>query len=310
MSNLNQIMLNPNITLPNGYSEIRHQKASEKYIEVIFNYSDGSQWQGWIPTEYRRTGVFLYNENDINEYLNNAYIELDPTKFGEWRQEQMDFWSNKRAGVTQSFFDSLANGGWQCTECTLPTNRNFARRIQDLKEMGYTISTNTNMFCPNCNKNTTHLLLVPISRGSLNGNGYETWSGALRDKIIRVLGSIDVYENRYSTHVLPDHKFPEIRWDDETRSENPNDMTNEEIRDKFQLLSNQRNQQKREVCRNCYQSDQRGTIYGIQYYPVGTETWDQNIPKRGKDAERGCLGCPWYDIEAWRSSLNTRNGLN
>ena len=80
-------------------------------------------------------------------------------------------------------------------------------------------------------------------RGGNEGNGYETWTPALRKRIIKVLGSIDVYEDTFSPHCLPDHKFSEIRWDDETKGENPDAMADEEIRQKFQLLTNQRNQQ-------------------------------------------------------------------
>ena len=136
-----------------------------------------------------------------------------------------------------------------------------------------------------------------------DGNGYETWTQDLRKRIISVLGSIDVYENTFSPHCLPDHKFSEIRWDDETKAENPDDMTDDEIKQKFQLLTNQRNQQKREVCRTCFQTGKRGTIYGIPYYYAGGSDWDPSIPAKGKDAERGCIGCPWYDIEEWRKHL-------
>ena len=82
------------------------------------------------------------------------------------------------------------------------------------------------------------------------------------------------------------------------------DMTDEEIIRKFQLLDNQRNQQKREICRRCFQEGKRGSIYGINFYYKGTSKWDSNIPTIGKEAEAGCEGCPWYDIELWRKKLN------
>ena len=82
------------------------------------------------------------------------------------------------------------------------------------------------------------------------------------------------------------------------------DMTDAEIVQKFQLLDNQRNQQKREICRRCFQEGIRGTIYGIKYFYEGDENWDPNIPKVGKAAEKGCIGCPWYDIELWRKMIN------
>lgn len=203
----------------------------------------------------------------------------------------------------RAFFDSLAKGGWQCVECTLPKNPNWARRIQDLKEFGYTLATDTKKFCPKCGENKTHLILLPLPRGGVEGNGYETWSPALRKRMIRVLHSIDVYEGTFSAHCLPDHKFSEIRWDENTKANNPDAMSDDEIRAKFQLLTNQRNQQKREICRTCFQTGKRGRIYGIPFYYQGGEDWDPSIPKRGKEAEKGCIGCPWYDIAEWKRQL-------
>lgn len=34
--------------------------------------------------------------------------------------------------------------------------------------------------------------------------------------------------------------------------------------------------------------------------------WDDSIPTKGKAAEKGCEGCPWYDIEKWRRMLNEK----
>lgn len=166
------------------------------------------------------------------------------------------------------------------------------------------ISTHVNYHCPVCdNKRSTRLLLIPIDRVELAGNGYETWSPALRNRIVRVLRGIDVYENAASRSCLPDHKFSEIRWDNDAKSENPDAMSDQEIADKFQLLTNQRNQQKREVCRACFQTGKRGIIFGIKYFYQGSEDWDASIPKKGKGAERGCVGCPWHDIQEWRRRL-------
>ena len=137
----------------------------------------------------------------------------------------------------------------------------------------------------------------------LEGNGYETWSPKLRKRILNVLGNIDVYENTINRHCLPDHKFSEIRWDENTKSENPDDMTDEQIKNKFQLLTNQRNQQKRECCRACYQTGMRGYPFGIKFFYKGTEKWDNKLPQKGKEAEKGCVGCGWYDLEEWRKQI-------
>ena len=297
--------LNTNILL---YMEPRKQntKASEEYVHVKFFYPDvNKDWDGWVPVEYRRTGVSIPadNKEGLEEYLNNIYKQMHPSLYEKWVAEQDRMWDATRSVETKEIFNILKDGRWHCRNCDI-TNPNFARRIQDIKEMGYTVATHLNYHCPVCRNNrSTRLILLPINRVELAGNGYETWSLGLRRRIIRVLGSIDVYENKISKNCLPDHKFSEIRWDENTKAENPETMSDYEIKEKFQLLTNQRNQQKREVCRTCFQTGKRGIIYGIPYYYEGTENWDPAIPKRGKQAEQGCVGCPWYDIAAWRRHL-------
>lgn len=282
-------------------------KATERYVHVRFTYEDSQTiWDGYVPIEYRRTGTNIdFNDKDaLHKHLNYIYSAMEPQNFPAWKKEQEQFWTTKpKAKVTKEFFDTLAKGGWKCGACEMPRNLNPQRRIQDLKEYGYTIATDLSRFCPKCKRNTSHRILLPIPRGGAQGNGYETWSPELRKKIIKVLGGIDVYEGTPSVHLLPDHKFSEIRWDENTKVENPDTMTPEEIKAKFQLLTNQRNQQKREVCRNCFQTGKRGTIFGISYFYKGDENWDKSIPAKGKEAEKGCIGCPWYDIQEWREHL-------
>lgn len=297
--------LNANIVL---FKEPRtvNTKASEEYVHVKFMYPDvQKEWEGWVPVEYRRTGVSISEEDNaaLEQHLNGIYMQMHPSKYEAWVTAQDSFWKATRSVETKEIFNILKDGKWHCRNCDI-SNPNFARRIQDLKEMGYTIATHINYHCPVCdNTRSTRLLLLPINRVELAGNGYETWSPALRARIIRVLGGVDVYENTTSRNCLPDHKFSEIRWDNNTKSDNPDTMTDDEIRRKFQLLTNQRNQQKREVCRNCYQTGKRGYPFGIPYFYEGGEYWDKSIPQKGKAAEQGCVGCGWYDIEEWRKQL-------
>lgn len=298
------IGLNRNIRIISE-QPIVNSKASEVYVDVVFTY-ENSAWAGYVPIEYRRTGVSIDFEDKekLYPYLNFVYVQMKPDKIDAWKKNQEEFWKTKPgATTTKEFFDTLAEGGWKCGACEMPRNPNPQRRIQDLKEFGYTIATDLSRYCPHCGRNTSQRILLPIIRGGNEGNGYETWSPALRKRIVQILGSVDVYENVYSPHCLPDHKFSEIRWDDSTKAENPDTMSDEEIRAKFQLMTNQRNQQKREVCRTCFQTGKRGVIFGIPYFYAGGPEWDERIPQKGKAAEEGCIGCPWYDIELWRQEL-------
>ncbi|MCX6382135.1 MAG: restriction endonuclease [Armatimonadetes bacterium] len=287
------------------YRERVHAKASERYVDVTFLYSDAPDWDGSIPIEYRRTGISLTDATEIESYVLQCREHCHPANWTAWQAEQAAFWEAKpNAGTTRSFFDGLLSFTWRCVQCQLTSNPNWARRIQDIKECGYTIATHTNRLCNHCDKNTTHLLLVPLPRGGITG--YEAWSPALRTRIINLLGRYDVYEGKaVNPHgLLPDHKFPEIRWDSSTRREFIDDLTDDEIRNDFQLMTNQRNQQKREVCRTCYQTKKRGYPFGVRFFYTGGEDWGEAIPDSGADALQGCVGCGWYDMATWRSVLN------
>lgn len=284
-----------------------HAKASERYVDVVFRYPDegGAEWRGSVPIEYRRTGVHAESPEEIDATVASAYEAMRPSKKTAWLAEQERFWSEEKsgAGVTRAFFDALLDSTWKCQTCSLPSNPNFARRIQDIKECGYTLATERRV-CLSCDKTTSHLQLLRLPRAA--ETGYEAISPVLRKRILKELGSKDAFEGMVRTHLLPDHKFPEIRWDEETPEENSDDMRPNKIRAKFQLLNNQRNQQKREACRACFQTSKRGYPFGIKYYYKGGEGWPADLPAKGRKAEQGCIGCGWYDLDAWRASLNAR----
>lgn len=283
-----------------------HSKASEKYVDVTFTQKDGFTWKGSIPYFYRRTSLFIEKVEDLAKYLNEIYPHFTKAEIENFQAIESKRWDDEMSGkkTTKGFFDSLVQLDWKSVKYDLPNNPNWARRVQDIKEFGYTLATDTRRAVKGKSETDTHILLIPLPKGGVTG--YEVMSPAFKAKAISVMESINVYElsKANKNGLLPDHKFPEIRWDDETRSENPEDMPDNEIKDKFQLIDNQRNQQKREACRKCFQTGVRGQIYGIEFYYEGDESWPNDIPKVGKDAEKGCIGCGWYDIQTWRDNLN------
>lgn len=296
-----QLELDPRKVTVIGSRE--HSKASEKYIDVVFKYDD-TEWKGSVPYEYRRTGTNISDNEGIARLLNQAYEYLAPDSREKWIEEEKKFWDQSKKDITRPIFDALTDFEWKCIHCEIPKNPNWARRFQDIKELGYTTATHTKMWCKTCSANTTHILLLPFPRSV--GTGYENWTHAVRAKIIKVLNSFDVYEDRKREHLLPDHKFPEIRWDDEYMKSLPKEMDESEMKRRYQLINNQRNEQKREVCRRCFQSNKRGFPFGIKYYYEGDENWPKTVPRIGVSAEEGCIGCGWYDLAKWRDDLNKR----
>lgn len=294
ITTLQQLLDNHNIKVTEF---IDNNKASETYVRTTFIQNDGFKWDTVVPYVDRRAGLNISTEEKLADYL----ISLKPY----FRKDAMEQWKQKelkrgliRGSVTPSFFNILLSFKEEFER--FPMNPNSARRIQDIKDAGYTLAS-----VPRSNglKGYNRILLpIPLHTEM----GYETFTPQFKARVIRLLNERNAFEARKTAKktLIPDHKFSEIRWDEETKAKNSMEMTDAEIVQKFQLLDNQRNQQKREICRHCFQKGKRGTIYGIEYFYEGDENWDPNIPQVGKEAEEGCIGCPWYDIETWRKMLN------
>ena len=161
-------------------------------------------------------------------------------------------------------------------------------------------------------KRTSRYQLIFTERVGDGSSDYELFTKKEIVKIKKILQNYDSYENNFNSKSLViEHKFPEIRWDEEVikmKKEKLKELNEKYIIDSFQLMNNQRNQQKREVCRRCYQKNIRGFPFGIKFFYHGNEMWNTKIPKKGKNAEKGCFGCGWYDLKKWREELD--NFLN
>ena len=294
LKKLTRLLQGTNITV---HKFIDNNKASENYVRTTFVQDNGFRWDTVVPYVDRRAGMNIETEEELAEYL----ISIKPY----FRKDAMENWKKQElkrglfgGSVTPLFFDVLLSFKEEFER--FPMNPNSARRIQDIKDAGYTLASVPR---PEGLKGYNRILLpLPLHTEI----GYETFTPQFKARVIRLLRKRNAFEARVTAKkaLIPDHKFSEVRWDDETKAENSMEMTDAEIIQKFQLLDNQRNQQKREICRRCFQEGIRGTIYGIHYFYEGDENWNPSIPEVGKDAEKGCIGCPWYDIELWREMLN------
>lgn len=248
--------------------EIRHHgKASESYAHINIQFGKQSIYST-IPYYYRRTGLFIETEEDLAKYLISVKPYFTPAAIKKFVKECKAYAKTELSGkkTTKPFFDKLLNMKWNSVKYDLPNNPNWARRIQDIKEFGFTLATDTKRKMEGKDENGTHILLVPIPQGKKTG--YETFSNKFKARAIKLLGARNEYDlaGGNPKRLIPDHKFPEIRWDANTKAENPDDMSKEDIISKFQLLDNQRNLQKREVCRRCFQTGKRGIFFGINHF--------------------------------------------
>lgn len=279
-----------------------HSKASEKYVIATYCV-DGRTTEWMIPYQYRRTGTFIDSARDLIALLRVAKSKFTTQFIATFKKEikgQVVDLFGKGANVTIPIFEKLLRkcGDWVWNKDF--DNENPQRRIQEIKETGFTIATKFE------GRSTYHMLLPfkPVPAAT-----YETIPAKVRKMIFEAHEGINAYTgDPASTSCLPDHKFPEMRWDKDTPDSNEN-LSKEEMLEKFQIVPENINQMKREVCRGCFQTGKRGKLNGINYFYKGNEIWDSSIPKTGKAAEKGCVGCFWYDMLAWRKSLHEKLGV-
>ncbi|WP_270357803.1 hypothetical protein [Adlercreutzia equolifaciens] len=284
----------------------RVPKTMDQYLEVTFRYP-GVIWRGAIPirTDYQGTNIPLDYE-DVCDWIEKCYELLDPGCAQIWTKEQEAFWDERNSDETRLVFEALNDVGkmteWHCRKCgPVPSvNPQAASRIRAIKQNGFYIAS-MQKECANCGKKETFDLLIRLPRNASNSKQRSPISRKLKKRILDLLPSVDCVfqESVSSSSCVIDHKFPSSRW---VNGESPNrdDMSDEEIIQKFQILSNRSNLQKERYCQQCVIDGVRGTFFGIEWYYEGDRKWDGT----SKADEQGCVGCPWYDVERWRRCFN------
>ncbi len=271
---------------------------------MLFVYGN-YEWEGAIPRVLEKQGLQILDENQFKKFARKAYDVLNPKNRSKWIQACENYWENKHKGQTYAVLVALQSGEWECRVCgPLPkTNPQDAARLSALKSEGYVIASQRR-FCTQCKKSTMHDLLVmlPTIRGRF-GYGKKLrapMSEKLKTKTKETLNHTETCFNvkRLGKQLVIDHKFPSQRWT-KPESRNPDSMSVDDIRNKFQLLDNQTNMWKSRYCDRCVKENRRGDFMGIKWYYKGDENW-RGAPK---DNEEGCLGCPWYDLKEWKRQL-------
>lgn len=290
-------------------------KTPDKFFDVEFSYDDGDKWIGALPINLRYQGFSIKESPDtIREWANVCYDYLSANSINEWDKKILKPALEKTAygPDTTKVLNALQSGDWECRVCgPVPkVNAQPAARLRDLKQNGFCIGTKS-MFCSVCNKKTYHdiLIKIPVFNKSSVVQRFNI-SNTLRTKIYKTFNYKEAcfYRKETPRNLIIDHKFPSDRWN-EGETVNLNSMNEIEIRQKFQLLTNQTNMIKNRMCYSCVETNRRGTFMGISWFYQGDEFW------RGKHKhdENGCIGCPWYDLEKWKielqKTLNNKESL-
>lgn len=219
----------------------------------------------------------------------------------------------KKTTLQYKVFKVLSDMQWHCRTCDykrIPTKQLAGGGgIQGLQRGTKTrpglVIESGNYVCPNCG-----LVVGDRWTGEFKqSTAASTISKKLMNRIMSYYNYIDAIEQRKRLphELIVDHRFPMERYGD-LEDENPDDMTDEQIQKKFQLLkkddSGNHNLLKSRACEKCIQTGERGILLGIDYFYMGSRNWPKDVPEIGIEAKKGCEGCAWYDVEQWRQSLN------
>lgn len=195
-------------------------------------------------------------------------------------------------------FTILSDCKWHCAKHELPGTQP-AKAIQTIRQHGFEIENKT-ILCKTCQYKTIHRRLISIEQKKPSFVRLQIPS-KLRKRVLKHYKKIEAISVRemVPNQLEVDHRFPQVRWSRD-ESYDPN-ITDEELHNKFQLLTRQHNLWKSRYCEHCQKTGERGTFIGINFFYEGGSNWDSKIPV---DDVRGCQGCFWHNPDKWREKLN------
>lgn len=274
-----------------------HKKLKQKIVKTKFIQDDGYEFTTYVPYIDMNKGVNNEDIKSIAKYLRSIKKYFTQSWIESWKREQEILWDTEYShrDETKPFF--VLQLSLRLENDTLGSP-NYASRLRDLRKIGYTITT------IHIKGEGYHRIMLPLPTHP--ESKYEKVPKNITQTLARLKRCIEAYSGKKMDEdfLLADHKFPESRWDENTPEANNPDMSETEILRKFQLLDNASNLRKKQMCESCADSGERPSMYGISFFYKGSKKWDDSIPTRGQEAEKGCVGCPWYDIEKWKIELN------
>lgn len=185
-------------------------------------------------------------------------------------------------------------GEWTCGYCASNSNQPAAT-FRELKKLGYQFEEVSpqrwakNMMCPNCHANRSHYKLLseePVFDKKIR----ISIDNVTRRKILKLFDYKDAFTGAsISSTPEIDHKVPWTRLDEDIDAST---LSEEEIKEHFQLLTREHNLLKDRACGKCKEFDKRPPFLGIPFWYEGDDNYSGT-----------CKGCGWYDGFKWREEI-------
>ena len=204
-------------------------------------------------------------------------------------------------------FKIMSDLKWHCTKCELKSGQAKTWQVWR-QEKWIQLDKNekwnwfNNILCEKCWNKTVHRKLLSVE--ILDETKSRSW---ISPKIAKKVKDFYKNEEAFFLREFPvnqleiDHKFPQIRWNKD-ESDN-NKLSDEELKNKFILLSRSNNLLKSRKCEKCFETWERWIFPWIYFWYEWNEKWSEEIDKHD---EKWCIWCFWHNPYKWREELNKK----
>ena len=209
----------------------------------------------------------------------------------------------KKGSTQYKDFETMSDCEWHCTKCELLSGQaktwqvwRQEKGIQlDQDEEGHWYKK---MFCKHCGTNTIHRKLKTTEIIETGLKARTSIPPQIAKRAKELYGCVDEYSVRVepANQLEIDHRVPQVRWT--SNEEDNSNLSDEQIIEKFMLLSRANNLLKSRICEECVKTGKRGKGYKvIEFWYEGGEAYSETL---------GCVGCFWHNPKKWRDELNKK----
>ena len=200
-------------------------------------------------------------------------------------------------------FETMCDCKWHCSKCELLSGQAKTWQVWR-QEKGIQLDQDESgnwykmILCPNCGIKTVHRKLKSTEIITENLKARTGIPPKIAKRAKELFGCVDEYSMRTEApKVLEiDHRIPQVRWT--TNEDDNSNLTDEQIKEKFMLLTSPNNLLKSRICEECAKTNKRGKGYKIiEFWYIGGENYVDDI---------GCEGCFWHNPSQWRIKLNDK----
>lgn len=174
----------------------------------------------------------------------------------------------KKGSTQYKDFETMSDCEWHCTKCELLSGQAKTWQVWR-QEKGIQLDQDgeghwyKKMFCKHCGTNTIHRKLKTTEIIETGLKARTSIPPQIAKRAKELYGCVDEYSVRVepANQLEIDHRVPQVRWT--SNEEDNSNLSDEQIIEKFMLLSRANNLLKSRICEECVKTGKRGKGYKV-----------------------------------------------